>query len=166
MRLYTLGTGRRPPYEFTRILYKFGIQVLFDIRSHPTATSDNLAHFSRAALERLCAENKINYLYLGNELRAPQQSAVKEWIESEEFHRGVKIIISKIPTRVSCLLCSCYTPEHCHRLIIANEIARCGILPDSRIGSLNSPGQKIEVVHILEENRFWSPGSRRFNRKR
>lgn len=166
MRLYTLGTGRRPPYEFTRILYKFGIQVLFDLRSRPAALPDNLAHFSRAGLERLCAENKINYLFLGNELKPPQLAAVKEWVKSAEFLRGVKIIISKIPTRVCCLLCSCYTPEHCHRLIIANEIARCGILPDSRIGSLNSPGQRIEVIHILEENRFWLPSARRFNRKR
>lgn len=157
MRLYSLGAGRRPPYEFTRILYKFGIQVLFDLRSRPGATPDNLAHFSRAGLERLCGENKINYIYLGNELGAPPPSAVKEWVKTEEFRRGVKIITSKIPTRVCCLLCSCYTPEYCHRLIIANEIARQGIVPDS--------GQGIEVVHILEENRFWSSPLRPHRKK-
>ncbi len=157
MRLYTLGTGRRPSYDFTRILYKFGIQVLFDIRSQPTVTAENLAHFSRAGLERLCAGNKIDYIYLGNELGAPHPSfrnrqrfsltpEIQEWLRSPEFSRGIKIIASKLPTRVSCILCSCYFPEHCPRLLIGNELAR----------------QEVEVVHLLEENRSWSPPNRRF----
>ncbi|MCL6465540.1 MAG: DUF488 domain-containing protein [candidate division WOR-3 bacterium] len=149
MKLYTLGTGHRPEYEFSRLLYKFGIQVLFDIRSHPGPIAEKLPHLSRAGMEKLCSDNKINYVFLGNELgggcrallAVPDRRAVKNWLQTEEVQRGLKIISSRVPTRVCCILCSCYTPEFCRRLILAEEVARQG----------------AEVVHILEEDRFWQP---------
>lgn len=152
MRLYTLGIGRRPGFEFSRILTKFSIQVLFDIRENPPAAPVNLpsvfsheqTDYSRAGMEAMCSANKINYIYLGNELAPPDgqgQESISRWLEKEQVKRGIKIIASKVPVRVCALVCACYLPERCHRLIIANELAQ----------------QKIEVVHILEENRFWSP---------
>jgi len=124
-------------YEFSRLLTKFGIQVLFDIRPKPPPTPA----YSRSALEQLCSTQKINYVYLGNELQPPaERNDIKDWRGSEAFKRGLKIIAGKVPTRVCCLVCSCYQPDHCHRLVITNELAQQG----------------IEVIHILEENRFWS----------
>lgn len=140
MRLYTIGTGHRPAYEFSRLLYKFGIQVLFDVRNRPTGTRQ-LPHFSRAELEQFCSANRINYVYLGNELGDPDRHSIADWLKSEPVQRGLKIIAGKIPTRVCCLLCSCYSPERCHRLPIANELLKQG----------------VEVVHILEEDRFYHP---------
>jgi uncharacterized protein (DUF488 family) len=157
LRLYTLGIGRRPGFEFSRLLNKFGIQVLFDIRGNPPAApvnrpsvfSTEKTDYSRAGMEALCSANRITYLYLGNELALPEGSglernSVREWLEKEQVKRGLKIIASKVPVRVCCLVCSCYLPERCHRLIIASELAKQG----------------IEVVHILEENRFWSPAAK------
>jgi len=154
VRLYTLGIGRRPGFEFSRLLSKFGIQVLFDIRGNPPAAPVNRpsvfsaeqTDYSRAGMEALCSANKITYIYLGNELAPPAEFNLKrdnfrEWLTKEQVQRGIKIIASKVPVRVCCLLCSCYLPERCHRLIIASELARQG----------------IEIVHILEENRFWTP---------
>ncbi|MGB9741869.1 MAG: DUF488 family protein [bacterium] len=154
MRIYTLGIGRRPGFEFSRLLNKFGIQVLFDIRASlpaapvnlPSVFSPEKADYSRAGMEALCTANKITYLYLGNELAPPAGSGpagdnIREWLEKEQVKRGLKIIAGKVPVRVCCLVCACYLPERCHRLIIANELAKQG----------------IEVVHILEENRFWLP---------
>ncbi len=149
MRLYTLGIGQRPGYEFSRLLIKFGIQVLFDLRDNPPASPVNLpviyrreeTDYSRSALEELCSANKVDYVYLGNELSAPLRNNHKEWLEREAVKKGIKIIASKVPMRVCCLVCACYYPDRCHRRLIAEELAKQG----------------IEVVHILEENRFWSP---------
>ena len=149
MRIYTLGIGRRPGYEFSRLLIKFTIQILFDIRPTPPSAPVNSpslyakekTDYSRPALEALCSANRINYIYLGNELAPPARNSIKTWLESEAVKRGLKIIASKVPTKVSCLLCSCYLPEHCHRLLIADALAKQG----------------IEVIHILEEDRLWSP---------
>ncbi|MGQ9707556.1 MAG: DUF488 family protein [bacterium] len=154
MRIYTLGIGQRPSYEFSRLLKKFGIQVLFDIRNKPPAAPApppssyalQKADYSRAALERLCSKERVVYVYLGNELAPPGREGVKDWLQSEAVKRGLKIIAGKVPTRVCALVCSCYRPEHCHRLLIANELAQQG----------------IEVVHILEENQVWSNRARRF----
>ncbi len=158
MKLYTIGTGHRPEYEFSRLLYKFGIQVLFDIRANPGPIAEKLPHLSRAGMEKLCSDNRINYVFLGNELgggcrallAAPDRHAVKNWLQTEEVQRGLKIISSRVPTRVCCILCSCYTPEFCRRLILAQEVARNG----------------VEVVHILEEDRFWQPGKPKPPRRR
>jgi len=149
VRIYTLGIGQRPGYEFRRLLIKFGIQVLFDIRDNPPASPVNLpatyqrekTDYSRRALEELCSANKIDYVYLGNELSLPARNEYKDWLETDGVKRGIKIIAHKVPLRVCCLVCACYHPERCHRRLIADELAKQG----------------IEVVHILEENRFWSP---------
>lgn len=162
MRLYTLGIGRRPGFEFTRLLTKFGIQVLFDIRANLPAAPVNPPSFfgaektdySRAGMEALCSANRVNYLYLGNELAPPEgmgaaRDSLKDWLNREQVRRGLKIIASKVPVRVCCIVCSCYLPERCHRLVIAEELARQG----------------IEVVHILEEDRFWTPAAPRRPRR-
>lgn len=162
MRLYTLGIGRRPGFEFSRLLTKFGIQILFDIRGNLPAAPVNPPGFfatertdySRAGMEALCSANRVNYLYLGNELAPPEGTAlsrdsIREWLSREQVRRGIRMIAGKVPLRVCCLVCSCYLPERCHRLIIAEELARQG----------------IEVVHILEEDRFWKPAAPRGRRK-
>ncbi len=149
MRLYTLGTGHRPDYDFARILYKFGIQVLFDIRANTTLPGKELPHLSRGGMEKLCSENRISYVFLGNELGggcralvgSADRSAVRDWLKSEPVQRGLKIVAGKVPTRVCCILCSCYSPEFCRRLLLARELVTL------------QPG--IEVVHILEETRLW-----------
>lgn len=149
MKLYTLGTGHRPEYEFSRLLYKFGLQVLFDIRSWPGPIAEKLPHLSRAGMEKLCSNNRIDYVFLGNELggncrtlfSGPNSRAVKEWLATEEVQRNLKVIRRHVPNRVCGILCSCYTPEFCRRLVLAGEISRGGV--------------EVEIVHILEEDRFW-----------
>lgn len=141
MRIFTLGTDHRPHYEFTRLLFKYGIQVVFDVRRTPESHEE---HFCRGALELLLSANRINYLFLGNELGGPRDGNLKAWQKSDEFLHGVGLIARKVPLRVCCILCAERSPEHCHRLAIAESLARQG----------------IEVVHLLAENEFWQPAAR------
>lgn len=139
MRLYTIGTAHRRSYDFTRLLYKYGIQVIFDLRSMPEGEED---YFNRGGLEALCSSVRVSYVFLGNELGRPHGANFRQWVRTDEFRRGCDIISRKVPTRVCCLLCSERSPEHCPRRAIADALARLG----------------IEVVHILDENVFWQPG--------
>lgn len=142
MRIFTLGTNHRPHYEFTRLLFKYGIQVVFDVRRNPESQEE---HFCRGPLEALLSANRINYVFFGNELGGPHDGNLKAWQKSDEFQRGVALIARKVPLRVCCILCAERSPEHCHRLVIAEHLARQG----------------IEVVHLLAENETWQPAARR-----
>ena len=138
MRLFTVGTDHRKSYDFTRILFKHGVEVVFDIRRSPEAPEE---HFRRAGLQALLAGQHIDYVFLGNELGGPQPGQGGPWLASDESRRGVDIIHTKAGRRVCCILCTERTPEHCHRLEVGRELARQG----------------IEVVHLLDENSFWQP---------
>jgi len=141
MRVYTLGTDHRQQHDFTRLLFKYSIQVVFDVRRTPEAQEE---HFRRGALEALLSANRVDYVYLGNELGGPRDGDLAEWTRSEEFRHGTDIIGRKVPKRVCCILCAERSPEHCHRLVIARQLAAGG----------------IEVVHLLAENELWQPPPR------
>uniref|UniRef100_A0A7C4CBR3 DUF488 family protein n=1 Tax=candidate division WOR-3 bacterium TaxID=2052148 RepID=A0A7C4CBR3_UNCW3 len=144
MRLYTLGTAHRKSYDFTRLLYKYGIQVIFDLRAMPEGEEE---HFNRGGLEQLCSSVKVSYVFLGNELGRPHGADYRQWVKTEEFRRSCSIIGRKVPLRVCCLLCSEKSPEYCPRRVIGDELAKQG----------------IEVIHVLDENVFWQPGPARQN---
>jgi uncharacterized protein (DUF488 family) len=138
MKVFTIGTDHRTDFDFTRTLLKYGVQVVFDIRRVPESREQ---YFRRDGLQALTAAQGIDYVYLGNELGGPKDGNNRQWLESDEYKRGMDILARKAPKRVCCLLCAERTPENCHRLGIGRELARQG----------------IEVVHILDETSVWTP---------
>jgi len=138
MRIYTLGTGHRLKLDFIRILVKYGIQVVLDVRRNPEAKED---HFRRDGLQGLCSSQGIDYTYIGNELGGPRDGNLAAWAKTDEFKRWVDIIRKRLERRVYCVLCTEYSPETCHRRTITDELARQG----------------VEVVHLLDETTFWHP---------
>jgi|WetSurMetagenome_2_1015567.scaffolds.fasta_scaffold284790_2 uncharacterized protein (DUF488 family) len=142
MKVFTIGTDHRTHFDFARLLVKYGIEVLFDVRRAPESRED---HFRRDGLQALAAGQGIDYIFMGNELGGPCYDGRGQWTDSDEFKRGIDIIRSKASKRACCVLCAERTPENCHRLSIAEHLAKQG----------------IEVVHILDENSVWSPPPRR-----
>ena len=138
MKVFTIGTDHRTHYDFARLLLKYGVEVLFDVRRTPESREE---HFCRNGLQALAAGQGMDYIYLGNELGGPWSEGTERWTDSDEFGRGVDIIRSKAARRVCCILCAERTPENCHRLTIGRHLAKQG----------------IEVVHILDETSVWTP---------
>jgi uncharacterized protein (DUF488 family) len=138
MKVFTIGTDHRTHYDFARLLLKYGVEVLFDVRRTPESREE---HFRREGLQALAAGQGMDYIYLGNELGGPRSEDTRRWTGSDEFSRGIDIIRSKAARRVCCILCAERTPENCHRLIIARHLVKQG----------------IEVVHILDETSVWTP---------
>jgi uncharacterized protein (DUF488 family) len=146
MRIYTLGTSNRKDYEYTKLLNKYNIQIIFDVRRFPVS---QFPHFSRENLQKLCMSQKAEYIYLGNDLGGYRDGGYKEYIQSEEFKRGVNIIRNTAEKRVSCILCAERFPMHCHRRFISDELAKAG----------------FEVIHIIDENATQKPEDIRETRK-
>jgi uncharacterized protein (DUF488 family) len=140
MKVFTIGTDHRTHYDFARLLVKYGIEVLFDVRRTPESREE---YFRRDGLQTLAAGQGIDYVFMGNELGGPRDDGCGEWTASDEFKRGIDIIRSKAAKRACCVLCAERTPENCHRRVIAEHLLKQG----------------IEVVHILDEKSVWTPPS-------
>lgn len=138
MRVFTLGTSNRKPYDFTKILSKYGIEVVFDVRRFPTS---QFPQFNRDNLQALCQSQQVEYIFVGNELGGYRQDWYKDFIKTEEFKRGVEIIKRTGQNRVSVILCAELLPDRCHRRFIAEALAKQG----------------VEITHIIDENRIWHP---------
>jgi uncharacterized protein (DUF488 family) len=138
MKVFTIGTDHRTHYDFARLLLKYGVEVLFDVRRTPESRED---YFRRDGLQALAADQGIDYIFMGNELGGPRDESYSLWTGGDEFRRGLDIIRNKSSKRVCCLLCAERTPENCHRRVIAEHLTRQG----------------IEVVHILDETTIWTP---------
>jgi uncharacterized protein (DUF488 family) len=150
MKVFTLGTANRQHFDFTKILNKYGIQVVMDIRRSPA--SPQSPQFSRDSLQLLCASQKSDYIYLGNdlgrslsaELRPSEPTdrfVLKEWQTSAEFQQVLRIVSAKAEKRVVCILCSERLPDDCQRFFLAQELVKL----------------RFEVAHILDETRLWTP---------
>jgi len=137
VKVFTIGTDHRTHFDFTRLLLKYGIEVLFDVRRTPESREP---HFRRDGLQSLAAGQGIDYVFMGNELGGPKDEAHAQWTGGDEFRRGIDIIRSKAAKRVCCILCAERTPENCHRRVIAEHLHNQG----------------IEVVHILDETSIWT----------
>ncbi len=140
MKIYTLGTAGREPYEFTKILNKYRIDVVVDVRRYPHS---KFPHFNRENIEKLCRENKIEYLYLGNELGGMRKESYDEFMETAEFKRGLDIVKKLSRSKVVCLLCTEKYPGRCHRFRITQKLKKDG----------------FDVVHIIDIDKVWEETS-------
>jgi uncharacterized protein (DUF488 family) len=156
MKVFTLGTAGRQHYDFTKILNKYGIQVVIDVRRSPA--SPQHPQFNRDSLQMLCASQGADYIFLGADLganldhevkpgrtdyRGPPDPALRDWLASDEYRRCVSIIATKAEKRATCVLCSELLPGECQRQYLARSLAEKG----------------FEISHIVDETRLWTPPS-------
>ncbi len=131
LRVYTLGTSKRGEEEFIKILKKYKIETIFDVRRFPTS---QFPHFQRERLEEICQREGVEYIYSGKELGGYRKGGYQNWMKGEEFKRGISLIREKAKGKTVCLLCAERVPFFCHRRFIAQELERKG----------------VSVVHIME----------------
>lgn len=146
MKLYTIGFTKKSARQFFELLRNNGVQRLLDIRLHPDgqlsgfAKGDDLAYF----LSRLAS---CEYYHLA--VLAPTDDILSDYRKDHDWPRyeqrfGQLMDQRDVPAaldrelfvqRVCCLLCSEATPEHCHRRLVAERLARVW------------PG--LEIVHLV-----------------
>ncbi len=136
MLLYTIGFTQKSARQFFELLRKDGVQRLIDIRIHPNG---QLAGFSRQEdlpyfLEELA--KGCEYVYLP--VLAPTAEIMKDarkdkdWLlfasrfEALMDARDIPAALDRsvFEEKTACLLCSEASPEHCHRRMVAERLAR------------------------------------------
>lgn len=136
MRLYTIGFAGKRAERFFDLLRDHGVRRLIDIRLKPGgqlagfAKGDDLPYF----LQRLA--DGCDYLRLPALAPAPHMlkdyRADGDWeryaarFEQLMDERGVPEALGRslFEAQPCCLLCSEPTPEHCHRRLAAERLAR------------------------------------------
>ncbi len=141
---FTIGHSNHSIENFLRLLEKYKINLLIDVRSFPY--SKFVSQFNKENLKYFLKEKKINYLYLGNKLGGKYKDInllfpdgtpnYKKVMQSLKYNTGLKKVIDLINKGNNvALMCLEKNPIDCHRF---NLISR----------SLEIRG--VKVLHIME----------------
>lgn len=121
--VYTIGHSNRHIGDFFKDMSLFSIQLLVDIRSRPY--SRYAIHFNKNRLANTCAEQGIEYVYMGNLLGGkPKDSSIRNKLDiidyellakKDYFISGINSVLSLATETRVCLMCSEGHPSICHR---------------------------------------------------
>ncbi len=134
MKLFTIGFTKKNAKEFFTLLKRSGVKRLIDIRLNNVSQlagftkKDDLKYF----LKEIC---NIDYIHMPE--LAPTQEILDAFKKNggdwNDYEKSFKELMSKrqienlvTPELIdnACLLCSEATPEHCHRRLVAEYLAK------------------------------------------
>lgn len=131
--LFTIGHSNLPFDTFAKLLKRYAIMTLIDVRSHPVPRkySPDDKHFDRHQLSRDCPAQGIEYVYMGHKLGGDwDEYKVNGYVEypkvvqDPRFQQGIEELLHLLQTgkRIA-LMCSEEDPRECHRsLLIGNYL--------------------------------------------
>jgi len=135
MRIFTIGFARKSAKEFFKLLKQNEIERLIDIRLRNT---NQLAGFTKKEDLKFFLKEILDCEYHHFEFLAPTEEIIKayrktgDWISYEK--RYLKLLEERMVAerldkklfeeRACCFLCSEPTPEHCHRRLVAEYLAK------------------------------------------
>ncbi|RLG44310.1 MAG: DUF488 domain-containing protein [Thermoproteota archaeon] len=152
MHFYTIGHSTRSLEEFKKILKRYNIDLLIDIRSWPYSKRN--PQFNKEKLEKELQNTGIEYIWLGEELGGRRSKGLgkkspnKGWRSkgfrnyadytlTDEFKRGIERMLKLAEGKRTVLMCAEKFYWGCHRRILADY--------------LSVKGNKI--THIVDEER-------------
>ncbi|MEW6686411.1 MAG: DUF488 domain-containing protein [Candidatus Edwardsbacteria bacterium] len=136
--IYSLGTGTRTIDEFIRIIKDKRIEAIVDVRRFPTSRFEQ---FKKGNFSKTCVEQKIEYLYLGDELGGYRKGGYEAHARTNEFQSGIERLKALADKKTICIVCAETLPWKCHRRFIAQTLSTQG----------------YEVVHILDKKHILPP---------
>ncbi|AEH44490.1 hypothetical protein Thein_0609 [Thermodesulfatator indicus DSM 15286] len=135
--VYTLGTSTRSFDEFLRILKKYKIKQVIDVRSFPK--SRRFPHFNQEILSKKLAEEGFYYVWLGKELGGFRREGYEKYMQTEDFAEGLNRLLALIEGDTSVIICAEKFPWRCHRRFISRKLSEKG----------------IGVIHIIDDSQIW-----------
>jgi uncharacterized protein (DUF488 family) len=135
MKLYTIGFTQKSAQQFFDLLKNNGIQCVVDIRLHPEG---QLAGFTKKEDLRYFLKMLINCDYRHLDQLTPTDEIMKTYRSHKnpaEFEAAFLALLDErgIPgtldrtlfeEKICCLLCSESLPDHCHRRVVAERMAK------------------------------------------
>ena len=140
--VWTLGSSNRTMAEFLAVLQAYRIRTLADVRRFPV--SARYPHFARETLARSLHEAGIRYVHFGEGLGGFRTGGFEDYMATPEFARGLRSLELTARRSPTAIMCAERLPWQCHRRFIGMALQRRG----------------REVVHVIDEDRIWSPHGR------
>ncbi len=133
MEIYSIGHSNRDINEFIRLLKKFGIQVVIDVRRFPTS---KFSFYKKENLSNILKKEGIEYVHLEN--LGGYRGGYEKWMLSNEW-RNAYNELKKIATKKRvAIMCAEKFPFRCHRRYITRKLAQ----------------ENWKVIHIIND-RIW-----------
>lgn len=149
-KLYTIGHSNHEIEHFLHLLKMHAITAIADVRSSPYSKFN--PQFNREVLQKALKEDRIAYVFLGEEL-GPRSDNPACYVDgkvqyarlarTDLFLRGVERLLAGMKSYRIALLCAEKDPIACHRMILVCRAIR---------------SEPIEVRHILEDGSIESLG--------
>lgn len=146
---FTIGHSTHSIENFLKILKKWKIEYLIDIRSIPY--SKYAKQFNKEELKEQLLKNGFQYRYLGNKVgggnirfhnSSQNVPKLKEYRKSEEFKDGIRILHTFIfKKKKIALMCSEKDPFICHRFFL---ISYCLKKKDVKVNHILYNGDIID----------------------
>jgi len=129
-KVYTIGYEGKKLDDFLKLLEKYGIKQVIDVRSYPTSKRNK---FDKNNLKEELFKTSIRYKHL-SQLGGLRDEDYQEIMKEDEWVRGYEELKSLADNNKTVILCLESNPMKCHRRFIAEELEKDG----------------WEVVHIGE----------------
>ena len=177
--LYSIGHSTRRLDEFIGLLGEFQIRVLVDIRRFPG--SRRLPHFNRDQLEPALAGAGIEYLWLeslGGRRSSPKDTpspnaglrhaafrAYADYMLTDEFRRGVDVLLSQKLQGRTAMMCAEAVYWRCHRRLVSDFLLARGVTVRHILGAGQLRPHKLTDSAVIADGQvtyppLWSTQSR------
>jgi uncharacterized protein (DUF488 family) len=144
--IHTIGYQGKSIQEFCDILEEYNIQILIDVRSHPTSYNDDYTKYNLAFhLNEFDIEYRWAGEYLGGRPLGDfyddtgKLKYSDKLLMSEKFRRGILRVLELSQDEDVVLMCMESHPAECHRSYILGKY-------------LKSLGHK--VIHIIDKELY------------
>ena len=120
--IYTIGHSDHDPKTFIRLLEKFKIQALIDVRTYPY--SSYVKHFNKEVLKNFLYRHRIDYFYGGQYMggKPSDESVMRDGKvdyellrKKDSYQKGLRVLLKLVNLKTVVLMCSEEAPEKCHR---------------------------------------------------
>ncbi len=145
MKLYTIGFTQKTARQFFDLLQQHHIECLVDIRLHPDGQlagftkKEDLKYFLKTILGcdyrhflNLAPSDELLKSYRADHDWARYEEAFSQLMDQRQVPQALDRALFE--EKICCLLCSEATPDHCHRRLVAERLARAW--------------QPVEIFHL------------------
>ena len=135
VKIYTIGHSTRAFEEFLKILKKYEIELLIDVRRFPS--SKKFPWFNKEFLEKEIVKARIEYLHYPD-LGGFRKEGYENFSKSKEFELAIENLLKIIGNRKAAIMCAEILFFRCHRRYISEALTKLG----------------FKVIHIFDENKI------------
>lgn len=168
--IFTIGHSTRSTREFIRILKSYDVEMLVDIRHYPG--SRHCPQFGKTRLKNNLLRNNIDYFHLvslggrrkrdknsekNSAWRSPQFRGYADYMQSEDFREGLKVLISLAKKKQVVIMCSEAVPWRCHRSMVGDALLVHGFTVIDLFDGKNARPHKLTSFAKVKGKRISYP---------